>query len=249
MRSASFLVHPNLRIFLPWNLRQGQVFLTFNTGQTAKHLIESFGIPHTEVGLLCMNETVIHFDYQVKDDDRISILPHTILEEESKHHCFIIDNHLGRLTAHLRMLGFDCFYRNDYEDDQLAQISSQQGRILLTRDRHLLMRKIVTHGYWVRSKDPLEQTKEVIHRFQLVNQTIPFSRCMRCNDLLHPVPKNQIIDRLLPLTRKFYTEFSQCPSCDQVYWKGSHHERMLQMIQSITIQEPNSSGYPEITDY
>lgn len=249
MRTASFNIHPILWIFLPRNLRQDQVILSFNPGQTVKHLIESIGIPHTEVSLFLFEENSIPFEYQVNDADSITVLPQQIVEEleDHKQHRFIIDNHLGRLTAHLRMLGFDCLYRNDYDDDQLAQISSQQQRILLTRDRRLLMRKIIIQGCWVHSKDPLEQTTEVIRRYNLLDQLMPFARCMRCNDLLHPISKDQIMERLLPLTRKFFTEFSQCPSCKQVYWKGSHHERMQQMIQYLVTQEQKTAGWTAVT--
>jgi len=63
---------------------------------------------------------------------------------------FVLDNHLGRLAAYLRMLGFDSLYRNDYHDEELARISANQQRTLLTRDRGLLKRNIVVHGYLVR---------------------------------------------------------------------------------------------------
>jgi len=48
------------------------------------------------------------------------------------------------------MLGFDSLYRNDYHDEELACISANQQRTLLTRDRGLLKRNIVVHGYLVR---------------------------------------------------------------------------------------------------
>jgi uncharacterized protein with PIN domain len=235
MRTAYFQIHPDLKIFLPKHFREDKVMQIFTQGQTTKHLIESLGIPHTEIGLILCHGIPTSFQYQVQNDDVITVLPSQKFPHKTSNdvHRFVIDNHLGRLTAHLRMLGFDSLYHNDYNDEQLAEIASQQKRILLTRDRRLLMRKLVMHGYWVRSKDPMEQTTEVILRYNLINHIQPFSRCIRCNELLISVPKEQIIDHLLPLTKKYFDEFSLCPSCEQIYWKGSHHERMEQMVEHI----------------
>jgi uncharacterized protein with PIN domain len=145
----------------------------------------------------------------------------------------LLDCHLGRLTAHLRMLGFDCLYQNDYDDSNLAGILQREPRILLTRDRRLLMRKVVQHGYCLRSLQPLEQLTEVIRRFDLANEFHPFHRCLKCNHPLEPVDKSAILNRLEPLTKKYFDEFHLCPSCGQVYWKGSHYERMERVVEQI----------------
>jgi hypothetical protein len=151
---------------------------------------------------------------------------------------FILDNHLGQLATYLRMLGFDCLYRNDYQDDELTRISSQDGRVLLTRDRRLLMRKVITRGHCLHHTDPRQQVVEVLRRFKLSGQVKPFQRCLRCNNSLQPVCKQDIIDRLEPLTKLYFDEFHICPACDQVYWKGSHYGHMLEMVKEMEHQEP-----------
>jgi len=133
----------------------------------------------------------------------------------------------------LRMLGFDCTYHADTTDPELADTAARESRILLSRDRRLLMRKAVTAGCLVRSLNPPDQLREVVRRFNLLEWIRPFRRCIRCNDLLAPVAKETILDRLEPLTRLYYNEFSQCPSCQQIYWKGSHFERMQRIISSL----------------
>ena len=147
---------------------------------------------------------------------------------------FLLDCHLGRLTAHLRMLGFDCLYQNDYEDSNMAGIVQHEERILLTRDRRLLMRKVILHGYCLRSLNSLEQLTEVIHRFDLMNKIQPFHRCLRCNHLLEAVEKDTILHRLEPLTKLYFDKFHICPACRQIYWKGSHYEQMQNLIKQIT---------------
>ena len=137
------------------------------------------------------------------------------------------------------MLGFDCLYQNDYTDDDLAEALRREERILLTRDRRLLMRKVVKHGYCPRSLDSREQLAEVIRRFDLTGQIVPFHRCLRCNHLLESVSKEAVLDRLEPLTKLYYEEFQICPSCQQIYWKGSHYERMQTLIEELTGAYPD----------
>jgi hypothetical protein len=104
---------------------------------------------------------------------------------------------------------------------------------LLTRDVRLLMRNQVSHGYWVRSKIPRQQLLEIVNRFNLVEKVTPFRRCMRCNGVLKPVSKEVVLDRLEPLTKKYYDDFRICPDCEQIYWRGSHYERMQTFLQQV----------------
>ena len=111
---------------------------------------------------------------------------------------------------------------------------NSEERILLTRDRRLLMRKVILHGYCLRSLNSLEQLTEVIHRFDLMNKIQPFHRCLRCNHLLEAVDKDTILHRLEPLTKLYFDKFHICPACRQIYWKGSHYEQMQNLIKQIT---------------
>jgi len=218
---------------------------------SVKDVIESLGVPHTEVDLILANGESVDFSYGVQDGDRISVYPVfetvditplvRLRPRPLREPRFVLDAHLGRLAAYLRMLGFDALYRNDYDDEELARISSTEGRILLTRDRGLLKRSVVTHGYCVRETDPRQQLVEILRRFDLFGAIAPFHRCLRCNGLLQPVSKEAISDRLPPRTRQHYDEFRICQDCGQVYWKGSHYERMQRFIERVRQQEPMDS--------
>jgi len=242
MNTATLHIEDELQVFLPRNQRS-PVLHAFKGNPSVKHLIEALGIPHPEVGLIQVRGGAVDFDYLVQDGDEIRVyaLPQTtknltgeraqiILNGEPR---FILDNHLGKLAIYLRMMGFDAYYQNDYQDERLALISSQEDRILLTRDQELLKRKIVIRGYWVRKKDPRQQLLEVLERFDLSSRVKPFRRCLRCNGSLEPVSKEAILHRLEPKTRKYYHSFQICPECDQIYWKGSHYERMERFIAGI----------------
>jgi uncharacterized protein with PIN domain len=117
---------------------------------------------------------------------------------------------------------------------ELADLSDQQQRIVLTRDITLLKRSVVTYGYWVRNQDPDSQLQEVLNRFALFSSISPFKRCLRCNSLMMSVNKADIQEQLEPLTQKYYHEFYQCTGCHQIYWKGSHYDKLKQWIEKIT---------------
>jgi uncharacterized protein len=240
MNCANFHFLDELNDFLPFSRKNTPFDYSFNENPSVKHLIEALGVPHTEVAGIRVNGRPAPFSYRVQDGDRIEILPAS--QSDGRHPepepCFVLDNHLGQLAIYLRMLGFDTLYRNDYQDDELAQVTGQEARILLTRDRRLLMRKVVVNGYCIRNLDPRQQVVEVLRRFDLFGKITPFRRCLRCNHILQTVSKEAVLDRLEPLTKRYYDEFHLCPACNRVYWKGSHYERMQGLIKAVIQDNP-----------
>ena len=229
----------------------GSLDHAFSGQVSVKDMVESVGVPHTEVDLILANGESVDFSYRVRDGDRISVYPRfesidvgPILRVRPRPLPtlrFVLDVHLGKLASFLRLLGFDSLYRRDFEDESLARLSNTERRILLTRDRGLLKRSQVTYGYWIRETNPRLQRIEVVRRFGLGHRLEPFSRCLRCNEKIRPVPREQVASRLLPRTREQYREFRWCPQCDRVYWKGSHHDRMQGVLEEVleqTSQEP-----------
>jgi uncharacterized protein len=243
MPTATFRFYAELNDFLAPGLRQIDFTHSFNGEASVKDRIESLGVPHTEVGAILVNGRPVTFLYLVQDGDRVAIYPDfhvlpadgiaLVRDPYQGERRFILDVHLGKLVNYLRMLGFDTLYRNDYADEELARIAGEAERILLTRDLGLLKRREVIYGYYVRSLDPSQQVAEVLHRFHLLDAIEPFHRCLACNGLLAAVDKGEILDRLLPKTRRYYDEFYRCRVCKQIYWKGSHFERMQRFIEDL----------------
>ena len=211
--------------------------------QTAGEVIGAVGVPCSEVDLVMADGRSVGFSHPVENGVRLSIFPvfetldltpvPPVRARPLRRTRFVLDTHLGRLAAYLRMLGLDTLYRNDYDDPELARISAQEGRILLTRDRELLARSAVTHGYEVREAAPRRQLAEVVERFDVRRQAAPFTRCLRCNEPLQPVAKEAILERLPPRTRHEQEEFRICPKCDRVVWRGSHYRRMQRLVESV----------------
>jgi uncharacterized protein with PIN domain len=237
----SLRFYAELNDFLPPHRRSVRFTHWLKESGAVKDTIEALGVPHPEVGLILVNQESVGFSYQVQAGNRISVYPQFRTIDVTDFSQvqppplpwvrFVLDVHLGKLANYLRLLGFDALYRNDYADDELAALSSQQQRILLTQDRALLKRRVITYGYCVRSILPLDQIQEVVQRFQLAGQICPLSRCLRCNGLLQPTAKASVYDRLPPLTRRYYDRFSACQSCGQIYWQGAHYGRIQQLIE------------------
>ena len=230
MKSARFSFDDKLKPLLSHSQRCGDFEYLFNGPQSIKHLIESLSIPHTELGRLFANNRSIGIDYLVCDGDQIMVQGTAEEMEAGEEPHFVIDGHLGRLASRLRMLGLDCYYQNDFEDMELVRVSVNEHRTLLTRDRRLLMHKAIQQGCLIRSLETGQQLQEVYRRYGLKRWVKPFHRCLRCNHTLEAVPKMDVLPLLEPLTAKFYDEFHICPACKQIYWKGSHYDKMQKLI-------------------
>jgi uncharacterized protein len=208
-----------------------EIEVPFGEPRSVKDLVESQGIPHPEVGLLVVDGEPVGFDHLLSGGERVAAYPpfHALVEPSAslwppppEPRRFVLDVHLGTLTRRLRLLGFDSWYRTDADDARLAEVAVDEGRILLTRDRGLLMRRVIAHGYCPRSDDPEQQALEVAHRYGLAERSAPLTRCVRCNDRLHEVAKREIEHLLPPRTRAAFDRFARCRGCRQVYWPGSH---------------------------
>lgn len=231
-------------------MREGTIPYGFHGPVAVKHAIEALGVPHVEVDLILSGEDAVGFSYLLREGDRMGVFPagqeadiessRELRNPPERPLQFVVDGHLGKLATYLRLLGFDAFYQNDMEDEEISGIACEQERVLLTRDVRLLMRKNIVHGYWLRSKEPKIQIREVLQRYQLSEEITPWRRCLRCNGALKIVTKEEIVDRLEPLTKLHYHEFHICQSCEQIYWKGSHYKPLKGFVQEITEQSNES---------
>ncbi|MEO0564921.1 MAG: Mut7-C RNAse domain-containing protein, partial [Chloroflexota bacterium] len=237
--------------FLPSAHHEKPIVREFDWRGSVKDMVESLNVPHPEVALLTVNAEAVGFDYIVVDGDVIEAYPVDRLPDGSEAAAvlrppltdkprFILDTHLGRLAAYLRMAGFDTLYRNDYPDDELAQVAHDERRVLLTRDIGLLKRGLVTYGYFVRETNPAKRLHEIVDRFDLSAHTdgVGFARCTRCNGTLHPATPDEVRGRVRDTTLDYYDTFHVCEDCEQVYWAGSHYQRMAGLLADALGRDP-----------
>lgn len=237
---AEFRFYAELRDFL--DDPDGRLRRRFDVSPSVKDLIESSGVPHTQVDLVLVNGEPVGFGHRVRDGDRVSVYPvfesfdiqdvTRIRPSPLRETRFVLDVHLGRLARYLRLLGFDTDYAVDASDPELVASSLRENRILLTRDVELLKHGDLTHGYFVRATDPRGQLLEVVERLHLAGSIDPFTRCMTCNGLLRPVDKSEVEDLLPEGVRRDQDRFWQCERCRKVYWRGSHMVHLEELVES-----------------
>ncbi len=240
---ARFRFYEELNDFLAPPRRQVEFEATCADRATVKHAIQALGVPHTEVELVLVNGESVDFDRLVQDGDRVSVYPRfeafdiapllRVRPQPLRLTRFVADAHLGGLARLLRMTGFDTLYDNGFADREIAAIAARDGRIVLSRDRELLKHRAITHGCYVHALAPRLQLAELFERLQLARSARPFSRCMRCNGLLHAVDKAAVDALLPPRVRAAHTRFSRCGDCGRVYWEGSHWRRMRALVDTL----------------
>lgn len=205
--------------------------------RAAKDLIETLGVPHTEIGRITVNGKEAGLLEPVGFDDRIEIYPHVPPrpapwnERVSAAHgmgaAFIADINVAGLGRLLRILGFDTLFDPGLDDGTIVTIANDERRVILSRDRNLLKRRLARYGTLVRSDRPWLQLEEIVGLWGLAPLCRPFSRCVRCNTLLVAIEKEKVMDQIEPMTCLFYDSFRICPSCGKIFWRGSHTTRIL----------------------
>jgi uncharacterized protein with PIN domain/sulfur carrier protein ThiS len=243
IKNAEFRFYEELNDFLRKERRKVSFGYSFTGRTSVKDLIESLGVPHTEVDLIIVSGNSVNFDYIVESGDRISVYPvfesiditdvQHLRNKPLRKPRFIVDVHLGSLAKYLRMLGIDVLYKNNYSNNEIIDISLKENRAILTKDRELLKNNKITHGCWIRNAGTQEQVKEVILRFDLKNSIYEFLRCLDCNDILVSIEKERVQGRIPPKVKLHHNEFWYCQNCDKVYWKGTHYEKMSKFIDQL----------------
>jgi len=243
VNEARFRFYEELNDFLPPRRRKREFVYAYRGSPAVKDAIEALGVPHVEVDLILVDGRSVDFTHTLRNGERVAVYPvfeslditpvTRLRERPLREPRFVCDVHLGKLARRLRLLGFDTLYQDDLEDAAIADTAAAEGRCVLTRDVGLLKRNEVTRGYWVRNTEIRAQVAEVVQRLDLAARISPFRRCSSCNGLVEPVGKAEIDHLLEPLTRQHFEEFQRCDGCGQVYWRGSHYERLLAEIREL----------------
>jgi hypothetical protein len=240
---ANFRFYAELNDFITRDRRYQEFEFACSIDATVKHVIEALGVPHTEVELILVNGVSVGFAERLRHGDRVSVYPMfeafditpllRLRPQPMRVTRFVADAHLGGLARLLRMAGFDTLYDNAFGDAEIVRIAERDGRIALTRDRELLKRRDLSHGCYVRARQPAAQLSEIFARLDLAGGVRPFSLCLECNAPLHRVDKAQVIDALPPHVRERHQRFSTCDVCRRVFWEGSHWRSMREQLATV----------------
>jgi len=245
-RFAEFRFYEELNDFLPDSQRKTSFQWPFFNTPAVRDVIQAIGVPHTEIDLVLVDGESVDFAHRLRGGERVAVYPVferldispvvRLRPEALRDTRFIADSHLGKLARYLRMLGFDTAYERKIENAELIERSLTEKRIILTRSAEILKQNRVTHGYWLRHHAPRHQLQEVFHALDLSRQAKPFTRCMTCNGRIENADKAGMAGQIDPHILQRFSEFWRCRDCGKSYWKGSHHERMCNLIDDLDWQ-------------
>jgi len=243
MATIHLRLYEELNDYLPPERRKRTFAWEVAPRATLGAVVDGLGVPRGTIDLALVDGAPVGLDHRVCDGERVALYP--VFEafdvgmvtrlpgRPLRRTRFVLDVHLGRLARYLRLLGFDCLYRNDAADDELAVVSAAEGRILLSRDRGLVGRRDLRHAYLVTETLPRVQAVEVVRRLDLTSQVRPFHRCLICNGAVVSATVDEVADRVPPWVRENDTGYRRCPDCGRVYWRGTHWRRMARLIEAI----------------
>ncbi|MCD4779938.1 MAG: Mut7-C ubiquitin/RNAse domain-containing protein [Candidatus Omnitrophica bacterium] len=205
-----------------------------------KDTLEAVGIPHPEINVILADGRSIDFSSPTVDRTFIEVFPaharvttcrvHLLQPKILKFPRFICDVHLGKLSRHLRLFGFDTLYENCLSDHQIVKQADEEGRIVLSRDIGLLKHKKIESGYFIRHIYAEKQFREVVRRYELMNRFQPFGRCLDCNDKIVRIAKAKVFHQLPDIVKRVHKHFFQCQGCHHVYWRGTHFDRLNRLV-------------------
>lgn len=232
---------PALHVFLPAERRteRWQPLRTDGVSSLG-HVVESAGVPLTEVGALLVDGRNVEASHVAAADEEITVRAVTRPQPVEGTLRFLLDIHLGTLARRLRLIGIDTAYENpDIGDAALAARSAAEQRVLLSRDRGLLRRREIFAGAFVYSHRPAEQLDDILARF--APPLAPWTRCTACNGLLRGAAKDSVRDLLADGTGRTYDAFAQCADCGQAYWRGAHYARLGEIVDH-AVRTVDSAG-------
>ena len=263
--SVCILFNGELADFLPAAGKEKYLRVEFPGKRSVKDLIQSMGVPHTEVGGIQVNGQWKDFPYILRDKDTVDVFPVSprgkTADNPLRHRCeplkkpgFLCDVHLWKLARRLRLLGFDTRFNPQWDDAELADISQQERLILLTRDRGLLMRNKVIRGQLIRNTDPEKQVTEILQRLDPDEEVRPFTRCLVCGGILKPVAlestffEENLKPQIPPGVLAWCSTYHFCPSCEKVFWKGSHYEKLMGIVEKYIKNYPKTRGEVKVEE-
>jgi uncharacterized protein with PIN domain len=84
----------------------------------------------------------------------------------------------------------------------------------------------------VTEDSPALQLKELLlKRIVSLDKGILFSRCLLCNSAVSRVERQEAEGKVPDYIFHLHQDFYRCSRCRQIYWPGSHLERMKKRLE------------------
>ncbi len=158
---------------------------------------------------------------------------------------FIVDINAGKLVKWLRLMGYDAVLFTDEDDGKMIKLALNQNRVVLTKDTQIMKRRLVTSGelkvVLVEGDDHKAQLQQIASTLDLDYQLKPFSICLKCNQSLIEKSKEEVRDLVPPHVFKTQSHYMECPSCNRIYWQGTHWQAMTEDLEKFIEERQKQS--------
>ena len=156
---------------------------------------------------------------------------------------FVVDINVGKLAKWLRVMGYDTLLFTDQDDGKMITLALQQQRIILTKDKQIIKRRLITSGklkaILVEGDNPKVQLQQVASALNLKYQCKPFSLCLECNQYLNQIDIDKVTDLVPPYVYKTQNHYMECPKCHRIYWQGTHWLAMKEELEELIVEKQN----------
>ncbi|MFW6375529.1 MAG: Mut7-C RNAse domain-containing protein [Thermoplasmatota archaeon] len=142
---------------------------------------------------------------------------------------FLVDRMLGQTAKWLRLMGIDAEYAPKCDDSKLKELAKNEDRVILTRDRELSNHE---KALYIGERDIDDILNKVLKEFEL--EIKPLTRCSLCNAEIISVEKESVEGKVPEGVYERNNVFWICKNCDQIYWKGTHWDKILAKIEKLS---------------
>jgi len=177
MITVSIRLYEELNRVLPQAERKKAIDRMVPNGSTLRHLLSILGLFPEDIDLALVNSRSVSLDHVLGPQDRVSLYPEfesldirgvsAVRDIPLRNPRFVAQSSLRGLAGLLRDMGYDCICPDRALKADLARMSRQEKRILLTSDPDMARSFALDRCVHVQSTRPEGQLQEVVHRFQL----------------------------------------------------------------------------------
>lgn len=147
---------------------------------------------------------------------------------------FLVDPMLGKLAKYLLILGFDTVFFTQTDASTLIEKAYREKRIILSRNTKLKHIGGFPDFVFINDDQPDKQLSEVLKHFKIhISYDQLFTRCLTCNQKLIAGNHEDVKEKVPSYILSIHKEFSLCPLCKKVYWKGTHLKKMEEIIRQV----------------
>ena len=145
----------------------------------------------------------------------------------------LCDEMLQRLGRWLRAAGHDtAIALAGVSDLLLLERASAEGRVLLTCDREIALRRGARGSVITLTTGGLEANARELGELMGIDWLhAPFTRCLLDNAPLNPAGRDDRA-RVPPKALLLHGRMTSCPECARIYWPGSHVRRMHARLEN-----------------